>query len=74
MLAADVALTGKARAAAGLADGAFDFAIMNPPFNAEHDRATPDELKREAHVMPDGLFEPGSAARRRSSSRAAGSR
>jgi tRNA1(Val) A37 N6-methylase TrmN6 len=30
---------------------------MNPPFNAGHDRATPDTLKREAHVMPDGLFE-----------------
>ena len=57
LLAADVALTGKARAAAGLADGAFDFAIMNPPFNAGHDRATPDALKRDAHVMPDGLFE-----------------
>jgi tRNA1(Val) A37 N6-methylase TrmN6 len=57
LLAADVGLIGKARAAAGLADGAFDFAIMNPPFNAEHDRATPDALKRGAHVMPDGLFE-----------------
>ena len=57
LVAADVALTGKARAAAGLADGAFDFAIMNPPFNAGHDRATPDALKRDAHVMPDGLFE-----------------
>ena len=30
---------------------------MNPPFNAGHDRATPDALKRDAHVMPDGLFE-----------------
>ena len=57
LVAADVTLTGKARAAAGLADGAFDFAIMNPPFNAGHDRATPDALKRDAHVMPDGLFE-----------------
>ena len=57
LIAADVTLTGKARAAAGLADGGFDFAIMNPPFNAGHDRATPDALKRDAHVMPDGLFE-----------------
>jgi tRNA1(Val) A37 N6-methylase TrmN6 len=57
VLEADVALTGKARAAAGLADNSFDFAIMNPPFNAEIDRATPDDLKRQAHVMADGLFE-----------------
>ena len=33
MLMADVTLTGKARAAAGLADGSLDFVIMNPPFN-----------------------------------------
>lgn len=57
VLEADVALTGKARTAAGLADNSFDFAIMNPPFNAEIDRATPDDLKRQAHVMEDGLFE-----------------
>ena len=54
---ADVSLAGKARSAAGLADGVFDFVVMNPPFNAGHDRATPDELKRGAHVMTDGLFE-----------------
>jgi tRNA1(Val) A37 N6-methylase TrmN6 len=57
VLEADVALIGKARAAAGLADNSFDFAVMNPPFNAEIDRATPDDLKRRAHVMEDGLFE-----------------
>jgi tRNA1(Val) A37 N6-methylase TrmN6 len=57
LIAADVALAGKARAAGGLTDGSFDFAIMNPPFNAGHDRATPDALKRDAHVMPDGMFE-----------------
>lgn len=57
VLAADVALTGKARQAAGLEDASFDFAIMNPPFNALHDRSTPDELKRQAHVMEDELFE-----------------
>jgi len=57
VLRADVTLTGKARAAAGLADNEFDFAIMNPPFNAAVDRATPDALKRQAHVMEDGLFE-----------------
>jgi tRNA1(Val) A37 N6-methylase TrmN6 len=53
----DASLSGKARAAAGLQDGAFDYAIMNPPFNAGHDRPTPDTLKRDAHVMPEGLFE-----------------
>lgn len=57
VLQADVALTGKARQAAGLADNSFDHVVMNPPFNAEADRATPDELKRQAHVMEDGLFE-----------------
>jgi len=57
IVAADVTLSGKARASAGLDDGAFDFAIMNPPFNAGHDRPTPDQLKRGAHVMADGMFE-----------------
>jgi tRNA1(Val) A37 N6-methylase TrmN6 len=57
LLTADVTLAGKARAAAGLADASFDFAIMNPPFNAARDRATPDALKSQAHVMEDGLFE-----------------
>ncbi len=57
VLRADVALAGKAREAAGLPDNRFDFVIMNPPFNAGEDRATPDTLRREAHVMADGLFE-----------------
>jgi tRNA1(Val) A37 N6-methylase TrmN6 len=57
VLRADVTLTGKARGVAGLADNSFDFVIMNPPFNAGEDRATPDALRREAHVMADGLFE-----------------
>ena len=54
---ADVSLTGRARIAAGLDDSAFDFVIMNPPFNAGHDRATPDALKRAAHVMDADVFE-----------------
>lgn len=57
VLHADVSLAGKARTAAGLADNSFDFVIMNPPFNAPVDRATPHALKRQAHVMEDGLFE-----------------
>lgn len=57
VLDADVTLTGKARHAAGLGDASFDFAIMNPPFNASADRASPDALRRAAHVMDDDLFE-----------------
>ncbi|MGD9915465.1 MAG: tRNA1(Val) (adenine(37)-N6)-methyltransferase [Rhizobiaceae bacterium] len=58
VIEADVTLTGKARRYAGLADGAFDFVIMNPPFNAGADRPSPDALKREAHRMDDdGLFD-----------------
>ncbi len=57
VLIADVSLSGKARAKAGLADGSLDFVIMNPPFNPAHHRPTPDALKRQAHVMDDGLFE-----------------
>jgi len=54
---ADATLTGKARIAAGLDDGGFDFAVMNPPFNAGIDRPSPDALRRQAHVMSDGLLE-----------------
>jgi len=57
VLQADVTLAGRARVAAGLGDNEFDFAVMNPPFNAAADRATPDALKREAHVMGADLFE-----------------
>jgi tRNA1(Val) A37 N6-methylase TrmN6 len=57
VLVADVAVSGRARTASGLADKDFDYVIMNPPFNAAQDRATPDRLRKEAHVMEDGLFE-----------------
>ena len=57
IVAADVTLTGGARREAGLADAGFDFAIMNPPFNEGADRASPDALRRSAHVMEDDLFE-----------------
>lgn len=57
VLRADVTLAGKARQGGGLADRSFDFVVMNPPFNAAEDRATPDTLRRQAHVMEDGLFE-----------------
>lgn len=57
VLRADVSLSGRARQIEGLADRAFDFVVMNPPFNAALDRATSDPLRREAHVMEEGLFE-----------------
>lgn len=57
VIEADVALAGRQRAAAGLADNAYEAAIMNPPFNAAVDRATPSALKRSAHVMTDTTFE-----------------
>jgi tRNA1(Val) A37 N6-methylase TrmN6 len=57
VLRADVSLAAPARKAAGLADNSFDFVVMNPPFNMGEDRATPDELRRQAHVMEGGLLE-----------------
>jgi tRNA1(Val) A37 N6-methylase TrmN6 len=57
VLEADVTLTGRTRVAAGLADAAFDYAILNPPFNEGRDRPSPDALRRDAHVMQAGLLE-----------------
>lgn len=57
VLTADVTLTGRTRSDAGLGDNSFDFVIMNPPFNAAEDRATPDALRRQAHVVEEDLFE-----------------
>lgn len=57
IVAADVTCAGKARGAAGLGDNSFDFVVMNPPFNAAGGRASPDALRRAAHVMEGGLFE-----------------
>ncbi len=56
LIAADVALTGRARQAAGLADRSADFVLMNPPFNDGRDRQTPDPLRRAAHVAGDSIF------------------
>jgi tRNA1(Val) A37 N6-methylase TrmN6 len=57
VLRADVSLAAPSRKASGLADNSFDFVIMNPPFNMGEDRATPDALRRQAHVMEGGLLE-----------------
>lgn len=54
VLEADVTLTGSLRQQAGLADAVFDHVIMNPPYNHEGQRASPDGMRAEAHVM--GLF------------------
>ena len=56
VLQADVALGGRARIAAGLADSLYDHVIMNPPFNDSTDRTTPDNFKAEAHAMTDQMF------------------
>ena len=56
VLQADVALGGRARLAAGLADSLYDHVIMNPPFNDSTDRTTPDDLKAEAHAMTEHMF------------------
>jgi tRNA1(Val) A37 N6-methylase TrmN6 len=58
IIGADVALRGDARRTAGLGDDAFDWVILNPPFNDPSDRLTPDPLRAEAHAMSDGeMFE-----------------
>ncbi|MCY0094114.1 methyltransferase [Hoeflea sp. J2-29] len=58
VIEADVALSGNQRRSAGLADHAFDYVIMNPPFNSGRDRQTPDPLKAQAHAMDsEDLFE-----------------
>lgn len=58
VLETDVRLADAARRAGGLADFSFDWAIMNPPFNRPNDRASPDALRRQAHVMEDAsVFE-----------------
>ena len=54
---ADVTLAGAARRAAGLADAIFDHVIANPPFNDPRDRSSPDESRRSAHVMDEGMLE-----------------
>lgn len=57
LLQADVSLSGLLRGQAGLADNHYDFVIMNPPFNLRPDRHSPDDLRREAHVMEPDLLE-----------------
>lgn len=51
ILATDVTLSGEKRTEAGLEDNFADFVIMNPPYNREDYRPSPDKLKAAAHVM-----------------------
>lgn len=51
VLEADVMLSGLEREKKGLAPNMADFVIMNPPYNHEGQRASPDKIKAEAHVM-----------------------
>lgn len=52
----DVAATPEQFAAAGLAAGSRDLALMNPPFNAAALQASPDAARRKAHqAAPDTL-------------------
>lgn len=52
VIVADVRMSDAKRRAV-LPDFSLDWAIMNPPFNNALDHATPDPLRREAHVMED---------------------
>jgi tRNA1(Val) A37 N6-methylase TrmN6 len=56
-LEADVMAPRRAREAAGLADGAFGWVVMNPPFASPgRVRASPDARRRAAHVAePEAL-------------------
>lgn len=51
VLEADIMLSGLAREKQGLIPNMADYAIMNPPYNHEGQRASPDKVKAEAHVM-----------------------
>ncbi len=46
----DVTATSHAFAAAGLAAGAFDHVLMNPPFNDPRHQSSPDASRRAAHA------------------------
>lgn len=55
-LHADVTLKGRERQQNGLYNNGFDFVIMNPPFNDRTDRATPYDVRAQAHIMAENMF------------------
>jgi tRNA1(Val) A37 N6-methylase TrmN6 len=54
---ADVAALPGMRKQAGQASQLADFILMNPPYNDPRSRASPDPLRRQAHVMSVGLID-----------------
>jgi tRNA1(Val) A37 N6-methylase TrmN6 len=58
VICADVTLTGKQREDAGLANGVYDWVIMNPPFNDPSHRPSPILTRKDAHVMGEGGLDP----------------
>ena len=57
VIEADIALSGKARAEAGLVDNAYEYIISNPPYNGDDLQTSPNADKAHAHVMVSGLLE-----------------
>ncbi|WP_370931171.1 tRNA1(Val) (adenine(37)-N6)-methyltransferase [Bartonella sp. DGB1] len=57
ILKADIGVTGQQRIKSGLIDNYFDFALINPPFNAWYETKTPRLLKQHAHVMQQNMIE-----------------
>lgn len=54
---ADVGALSGIRKQAGQAAQFADFILMNPPYNDPRGRASPDPLRRQAHVMSAGLID-----------------
>lgn len=52
----DLLLPRLGREAAGLADGAFDLVLANPPFHPAGGRASPDAARAAAKAEPDAAF------------------
>lgn len=57
VIEADVAGPLETLRAGGIPENSLDFVIMNPPFNEETDRESPNALRAEAHVRSSELFE-----------------
>ena len=58
IICTDVTLSGKEREDSGLATGAYDWVIMNPPFNDPSHRPSPVLSRKDAHVMGEGGLDP----------------
>ena len=58
VICTDVTLSGKEREDAGLANGIYDWVIMNPPFNDPSHRPSPILTRKDAHVMGEGGLDP----------------